>query len=451
MTSETPERRLSEFVATLDYADLPDEVPDTVTRAFVDTVGVTLAGSVEGAGETTARSAGVAPESADAATLLGVDSHQSPAETALRVGAASHALDYDDLSWAMDGHPSVTLVPALLALADEADASGRDLVTAYAAGFEAECAVAGPISPDHYEAGWHATSTFGTFGAAAAAANLLGLDAETTERALNAAASMPAGTKRNFGSMTKPLHAGLCSRSGVTAASLARAGLTTSRTAISGERGFWDLYGPEADSGATAATFELADEWALETAGIHVKAYPCCYFTHTSIAATQALVDGDVAPEDVERIEVRAAGGAGDALTYPDPSSGLEAKFSMEHAVACAAVRDRVDLSAFEASALDDDAVARLRGRVEFEVDDDLEYDSHEATVRVATADDTYEQRQVNPPGTHDDPLSPDELRAKFDECAERALSSVEVDRVYDVVANLGSVSDVAAALAGER
>lgn len=445
MTSQSPERRLSEFTATLDYADVPEGVRETVVRAFVDTIGVTLAGTVEGAGETTTRSLGVDPDAADAATLLGVESEEQPAETALRVGTASHALDYDDLSWALDGHPSVTLVPALLALAADADADGRDLITAYAAGFEVECAVADPISPAHYEAGWHATSTFGTFGAAAAAANLLGLDAETTERALNVAASMPSGTKRNFGSMTKPLHAGLCSRSGVTAALLARDGLTASRTAISGERGFWGLYGP-----GEQGTFELGDDWALETEGVHVKAYPCCYFTHTSIAATQALLDEGIAPGDIERIEVRAAGGAGDALTYPNPDSGLEAKFSMEHAVASAAVRDRVDLAAFETPAIEDSAVARLRERVEFEVDEELDYDSHEATVRIVTAEGASERRQVNPPGTHDDPLSADELRAKFDECAERALPPAEVARLYDAVSHLDTVEDAAAALAGD-
>ena len=234
----TPERTLAEFVATLSYDDLPEGSVETITRAFVDTVGVTLAGTVEGAGRTAAESAGLEPADRSPAALLGVAADDAPASVALRVGTASHALDYDDLSWAMDGHPSVTLVPPLLALADEAGADGEDLVTAYAAGFETECALAAPVSPAHYEAGWHATATFGTFGATAAAARLLGLDAEATRRALCIAASMPAGLKRNFGSMTKPLHAGLCSRAGVTAARLARDGLTADATAISGERGF---------------------------------------------------------------------------------------------------------------------------------------------------------------------------------------------------------------------
>jgi 2-methylcitrate dehydratase PrpD len=441
MTS--PETAVSEFVADLAYDDLPAGSIETITRAFVDTVGVTLAGSVEGSGRTAAESAGLRADDADPATLLGVDADDPPAAVALRVGTASHALDYDDLSWAMDGHPSVTLVPSLLALADEADASGQDLVTAYAAGFEAECAVAEPISPDHYEAGWHATGTFGTFGAAAAAAHLLRLDAEATERALNAAASMPAGLKRNFGSMTKPLHAGLCSRAGVTAARLAKAGLTTDATAVSGDRGFWDLYGSgERDD------FAIGDRWRISEEGIHVKAFPCCYFTHSAIAATQALVETGIDPESIRRIDVTASPGAGDALHHANPETGLEAKFSMEYCVASAAVRDRVGLAAFRDDAVEDPAVQRVRERVSFEVEEDRPYDSHGATVRIETDDRVRERRQADPPGTHDDPLSEDRLHAKFTECAGAVLETEAVEELYDALSSISAHPDALAALA---
>jgi 2-methylcitrate dehydratase PrpD len=343
----------------------------------------------------------------------------------------------------------VTLVPPLLALADAVDADGRDLITAYAAGFEVECAVAEPISPAHYEAGWHATATFGTFGAAAAAAHLLDLNAEEIGRALNVAASMPSGTKQNFGSMTKPLHAGLCSRSGVTAATLVADGLTAGKTAISGKQGFWDLYDPSDGSfdDFEQMEFSIGDEWLLETEGIHMKAYPCCYFTHTAIAATQGLLDSGVDPDVVERIEVQAAGGAGDALTNPEPETGLEAKFSMEHAVACAVARDRVGLGEFEDDATDDPELAELRELVEFEVDESLPYDSHEATVRIVTDTEAFQRRQENPPGVHEDPLSESDFRAKFEACAERAVSSDDAAELYETLSALPEIEDIAAAL----
>ncbi|WP_101295897.1 MmgE/PrpD family protein [Halegenticoccus soli] len=446
MESTSPEMAISEFVTNITYDDLPAESIKTVTRAFIDTVGVMIAGSVEGAGRTTAKSAGVDPANADVGELLGVNVAAPPDSVALRTGTASHALDFDDLSWAMNGHPSVTLIPALLALADETGASGRDLITAYAAGFETECAVAEPISPTHYEAGWHATATFGTFGATAAAANLLGLDATETAHALNIAASMPSGLKRNFGSMTKPLHAGLCSRSGVTASLLAIDGFTADTAAISGERGFWDLY--SRDGGGQ---FSIGDRWALQEEGIHIKAYPCCYFTHTSIAAAQTLTNEGIDPDEIECVTVTASPGAGDALHYADPDTGLEAKFSMEYAVASAIVRDSVGLSTFMDSPIDDPQVQRIRDRVDFIVDGDLAYDSHKATVRITTAGKTYERYQENPPGTHNNPLTEDELRAKFEDCSGTILKDAEVDRLYDVLSSLPAQAGVSSAISSDH
>lgn len=444
MTS--PEATLADFVATVTYEDVPESARATTKRAFLDTVGVTLAGAGDDAGATVFETDGIDSTAAAAATILGVGTDRPAAERALRTGTASHALDYDDLSWAMDGHPSVTLVPPLLVLADESDASGEDLVTAFAAGFEVECALADPISPHHYEEGWHATATFGTFGATAAAASLFDLSAAETRHALNVAASMPAGLKRNFGSMTKPLHAGLAARSGITAARLASGGFTADPDALSGDRGFWDLYGPEERD---RFAFD-PDEWILVDRGIHVKYYPCCYFTHTSIAGTRALVDEhDINPADIERVHVLVARGAADALHHSDPETGLEAKFSLEYTVASAAVRDRVGLDAFEAAAIGDGAVQRVRERVDYTVDDDLHYDSHEAVVRIETSEGSYERHQENPPGTHEDPLTDTELREKFEECAHRAVSESVSDRLAAVFTNLDGCEDVAAAVRG--
>ncbi len=442
MKTASPEARLGEFVAGVEYEDLPEGAVDTVTRAVVDTVGVTLAGTTADAGRRAAATADVDPDTAAVGELLGVDGTGRPEATALRVGTASHALDYDDLSWAMDGHPSVALVPPLLALAPETAATGRDLVAAYAAGFETACAVAEPVSPEHYEAGWHATATFGTFGAAAAAAHLLDLDAETTRRALTVAASMPAGLKRNFGSMTKPVHAGLCARSGVTAARLAREGVTADSRAVTGDGGFWDLYSPEA-----VGDFSVGDRWRLREAGVHVKAYPCCYFTHSAIAAAAELGEA-VDPEAVESIAVTASQGAADALHHTDPETGLEAKFSMEYTVASGFVRDRVGLETFQAEAIDHPTVQRVRERISVSVDESMPYDSHGATVRVETPEGANERTRTDPPGTHDDPLSEARFRAKFEECAGTVLDAGDVADYYDTLSALSEVGDVADALA---
>lgn len=439
-----PEAEISAFVSSLTYEDIPAEARETIRRAFLDTVGVILAGAESNAGAIAYDVDEVDPPANDALRILGLSNQGSAMDRALRVGTASHALDYDDLSWAIDGHPSVTLVPPLLSVLPDVAASGTELVTAYAAGFEVESALARPISPDHYEMGWHATATFGTFGATAAVASLLDLDEDETRNALTIAASMPAGLKRNFGSMTKPLHAGLCARSGVTAASLASKGFTADATAVSGEDGFWDLYSP-----TEREAFDLQpEEWSLLQSGIDIKYYPACYFTHTSIAATQTLTaEHDIAPTDIERIRVRASRGARDALQHSDPTTGLEAKFSMEYSVAAAAVRDSVGLRSYEDERIDDPDVQSVRERVDFTVDEDLPYDSHEAIVRIDTVEGSVERHQRNPPGTHENPLTDDELRAKFDECATRTVSERAAEALASVLLTLDDYEDVPVAI----
>ncbi|MDL5363674.1 MmgE/PrpD family protein [Halalkalicoccus sp. NIPERK01] len=426
------ESRLAATVTDLDPDSLDEPTTDTVERAFVDTVGVTLAGFSTEVGESVSR---WLPDGGLVASGKGDPEH------ALALGAAGHALDYDDLSWAIDGHPSVVLVPPILALAGETDASGRDAIAAYVAGFEVMSAVAAPISPEHYEAGWHATATFGTFGAAAAAAYLLDLTPGEARNALCIAASTPAGLKRNFGSMTKPLHAGFAARSGFTAALVARDGATADAEAIGGEGGFLDLYGqPRA--------VEPPERRSIDERGIHTKAYPCCYFTHTAIAATQSLAsDHGIGPADVEAITVEASQGAADALAHSDPGTGLEAKFSMEYAVASALARDRVDLATFEEPALSDPVVRRLRERVSFRADSDLGYDTHTSTVRIETTGETVERRQENPPGTHGNPLSADRRRAKFLDCATRTLDRERAERLYEDLGGFASARSLSSLL----
>ena len=447
-----PEAVLSAFIAGLDFGTLPDAAVDLAERAVVDTVGVTLAGADADAGARAGRFAlatagegfdnGTDTDLAAGAAMIG-RSGRAPVQTAALANAtAGHALDYDDLSWAMDGHPSVPMVAPILAVGEATGATGADAVTAYVAGFETQCYLAEPVSPTHYERGWHPTATFGTFGATAAVCSLLDCDVATTRRALAVAASMPSGLKRNFGSMTKPLHPGLAARSGVTAALLADGGFTADDAPISADGGFFDLYA----DGAEKPPAPPGDPFRSLTEGLNVKYYPCCYFTHAAITATAGLVaDHDLAPTDVERVEVSASRGADDALSHPTPETGLEAKFSMEYCVAAAVCHDRVGLGSFADDALADPAVEAIRETVEFDVDSDLPYDDHAATVRVVTADETYRRAGVDPPGVKEDPLTDGQLREKFIQCATRVLPRSTARRSHDRLVDLADRSSVAA------
>jgi 2-methylcitrate dehydratase PrpD len=439
---ELSESQLAAFVAGLDYDTLPEDARRLAERCFVDTVGVSYAGMMTGAGATAADAltsvVGDGPVS-----LLGRDDTTSVLGGAFINGTASHGLDFDDVSSGMSGHPSVTLVPPLLAVGEAEGASGRALLTGFVAGFETECYLAQAVSPGHYEAGWHATSTFGVFGAAAATASLLDLGADQTRHALNSAASMAAGLKRNFGSMTKPMHVGHATRAGVTAALLAENGFTGGKGATTAEGGFTDLY-----SGSKPPhpedSHSVGDSWATTTFGVGVKKYPCCYFTHTGIEAASRLSENHgIDPADVERVRVVASQGADDALQHEDPATGLEGKFSMHYTVAAAITRDRVGLAEFEDENVTDPAVQTVRDRVRFEVDQDLDYGSHRTSVTITTAEDKHSLTLDAPPGTHEDPLSDEELREKFRMCVSRAADEDRVDELYRGFDSLRTVENV--------
>lgn len=414
-----PSEEIADFVTTLSFGDLESDIVRLAERSFLDTIGVLIAGSEDPASTLSAEHT-TSNGTSGPATVVGRGVSTDPSAAVLAHGTAAHALDFDDLSWGMDGHPSAPLIAPLLTIAELNDISGETAITGYTAGFETMCYLAAPISPGHYEAGWHATSTFGVFGAAAATAAAMDLSVAETRQAMNIAASMPSGLKRNFGSMTKPLHVGLAARSGLTAAQLAQRGFTADTDTFSGPGGFFQLYGPadtEPDIGALPV---LGDDWGLHSHGIHVKKYPCCYFTHTGIYGTAALVEEfDIDTNAIADIEVLASKGAADALAHDDPETPSQAKFSMPYTVSYAAIYGNIGLSAFEEAALLNESVRALAECVHLQVDEGLEYDSHTATVRIETqSGSSYERTVENPPGTHNKPLPDQELHEKFRMCA---------------------------------
>lgn len=439
---ESPAADIASFIDDLTYSDIPQDGIRTAERAFVDTVGVTLAGSDKGAGM---RAMEVAAQERGETPLLGREDDSSLLMAVFANVTAGHALDFDDTALAAtNGHPSVPMVASLLAVGAREHATGWDLLTAYVAGFETQAYLNAPISPGHYEGGWHATATLGTFGATAATASVLGLPASKIEHALNIAASMPAGLKRNFGSMTKPVHAGQAARSGVTAALLAAEGVDADADAISGDRGFFDLYRGDGSPDLTAC-HDLGEQWILLSDGIDSKKYACCYYTHAAIYGTTTLVEAhDLNHTVLDRIWVEASRGAADAVKHDNPETPTQAKFSMPYLVAYALVNGTVDLAAFEKDSLADSQVQAVRERVAFDVDEERAYDSYGASITVeTTSGSVYEHTQERPPGTHEDPLTDAELREKFEMCATRTLTEDTTAEAYDCLNTLRDVEDV--------
>ena len=236
MPSMSAAARLAEFIVKTSLGDCPADAVAQVRRAALDTLGVMLAGASEPVARIVRRvvhaEGGIA-----LATVVGTSLKTSPGWAALANGAAGHAHDFDDTNFALLGHPSVPLLSTALAAAEAETADGRALVLGYVVGFEVDVALGTALNPGHYTRGWHSTSSIGTLGCAAAAARIMGLDVVQTRNALALAASHASGLKENFGSMTKPYHAGHAARNGILAAQLAREGLTASETALEGKQG----------------------------------------------------------------------------------------------------------------------------------------------------------------------------------------------------------------------
>ncbi len=436
---------LAEFVAKSRHDDCPEAALEAGRRAILDCLGVMLAGSAEPAARILQQVA-LAEGGLPLATVVGAGRRTGAVWAALCNGTAAHALDYDDTNFALMGHPSAPVLAAALAAGELATADGRAVLHAFLLGFEVETTLAEVINPAHYEHGWHATCTLGTLGAAAAAARLLGLDAGQTRHALAVAASQSSGLKENFGTMTKPFHAGHAARSGVLSALMAREGWTASEHAIEGPQGFFAVLG--AGKRAMEPLGTLGAPWKITTTGVAVKPYPSCACTHSIIDGALELhrVQG-VRAEDVEELTVGVCAGVPRILIHSRPRTGLEAKFSAEFSAAAAIADGRVGMATFQDDRAQDPGIRRLMERVRMVVDPEIPGDLERhmwtrLTVRLRDG----RRASIGPrpvPGHPANPLSREALREKFRECAGLVLPTDRVDSVRQIVESLETCPDL--------
>jgi len=432
--------RFAEFVVS---AKPPAEAARRATAAFIDTVGVILAGVSEPASRAVQRV--VAAEGGDGSQVIGTSMRATAAGAALANGTAAHALDFDDMCFVSLAHPSAPLVPAVIAAGEMTRASGGALLDAYVVGFEIEGRLGRLMNPRHYQRGWHCTSTIGTIGAAAAASRLLGLDAGATAHALAIAASEASGFKENFGSMVKPLHAGLAARNGVLAAMFAREGLTASARAFEGPQGFLAAMDSERSSVSEADVADLGTRWEIVDTGITVKLYPSCAGTHPTLDAVLDLRRREgFSANEVEAVDIQVDSITPTVLIYERPASALEGKFSMPFCVAAALVAGRVGIDTFEPALFTDPTIAALMPRVRMQVKpafDGVAPPLTQAHVTIRLRDGrTFAQAANGARGYPEQPASDRELDDKFLACAKRALPS---GTAADVLAMLRAIDDV--------
>jgi 2-methylcitrate dehydratase PrpD len=369
------------------------------------------------------------------------------AEAAFVNGVFGHALDFDDVHASVHGHPSTTIVPAVLAAGEAAGASGRDVLAAYAVGLEVCGKLGIAFGSGHYQRGWHATATTGVFACAAAAARLLGLNVMQLRNALGLAASQASGLLRNFGTMTKPFHAGHASRCGVQSALLAKAGFTADVSILDGKDGFLRTYGEKDAQPLEPLVDRLGKPWEAVAPGISFKRWPCCYCNHRPIGVLLEMIKKHgIRGSEVQGVEVGFPPGTDTALIHTNPQTGLEAKFSIEYSAAATLLDGKVGIDTYTDVMVNrPDARALLAKVRRYRIEDGKMYSGavgyNDVTVRTTRGE--FKAREDRAPGSPAWPVSAQERDEKFLDCAGRVLGSAGARRALDLAIGAGSLGKI--------
>lgn len=431
--------KAADWVANLNADDIPDRAYDFAKHAILDCIGCIIAGRDDPAMKIMYAEF-ADDDSGGPCTLIGVGTRTSLHNAALINGTGAHALDYDDVHFRLHGHPTACIAPAVLALGEYLGASGRDVLTAFIVGTEVACALGDMSDDGHYEAGFHATGTMGTFGAAAACARLMGLDAETTTHALGIAASQAAGLKANFGTMTKPLHAGKAAMNGLIAARLAARGFTANDVAIEGANGFAATQVPGFDGMAIRP--DAGAIYAVEE--ILYKHHAACFLTHSTLNAIQVLRDTyNIGLDDVESASLKVRSTHSSVCCIPEPDTGLGVKFSIQHLAAMGLAG--VDTSALEAYSdenANDPRFVAARKNMHLDYTEGMRRPAAVVSLTMKDGRQLVEEHDVGVPDA-DERRQWHNLSAKFSALVSPVLGDNKSASLVDSIAGLDGAKDV--------
>ena len=440
----------ADFTIGLKLADIPAEAVKWVKWGILDTTGVTLAGSTTETSSVISKYldfVGGNPQ----ARVVGLGTVTSAPEAAMAGGTLAHALDYDDVGGF--GHPTAVLAPAIFALADLTKPSGKEVIEAYVAGYEVGNAMAdrntfGKIDTKSWHLGWHPTGPYGTIGATATAARLLKLTREQTMHAFGIAASEACGIQKNFGTMTKPLHAGLAARNGVFAALLAQRGFTADMDALGGEQGFLRAFKGPGDYTEELVCAKLGKVWSMSR-GLVIKWYPACWSTHRATSGVIELVkEHKLKPADIEAIEVdfRLI-----PLLHTKPQTGLQGKFSMAFNNALGVLKGWSEIPDYTATRTQEPEVRAVMQKLKH-VDDPAD---GSVQVTIVTTDGRRLQKNIkHAPGDPSFGLQEERTRNKYRACAAFRLSPdavLAVEKDLLDLENVASLVPLMDALAGSK
>jgi 2-methylcitrate dehydratase PrpD len=435
---------LGRFVSEVSFERLPQGAADVARTGFIDCIATMIAGARDPAPQLLRKA--LHPTGGEA--TLYFTGEKSPAPEAAWInGTAGHALDYDDVA-SLRGHPSTVLVPAILAEGEALGATGRAMLAAYVAGYETWAELAWRDPGHHHRKGWHPTGIFGPIGAAAACASLRRLDADAAARALALAASQSSGVMANFGTMTKPFHAGRSAHSGLMSARLAELGFTASQDALEHPQGFLSAVSPEGAVDRESPPKGFGSEWWILKYRLGIKKYPACYCTHRALdAMLELLARHPLKPEEIARITVSLSDTHALILRNHQPQTGLAAKFSMEFAMAAAVISRRAGLAEYTDGFVRRPEVQELIRRVGVETNQNYDPEVSGASVfdqvrvELVSGGVVESEKVARAKGHADRPLSEDELFEKFRTCLDAGGAKIAPGVLFDRLRHLEDLS----------
>ena len=435
-------RALGQFVADLSPNRVPEEAIRIARMGFIDCIGTMIVGRDEDC--TQILKSVLAPGKGPATLYFGGEQSTGP-EAGWINGTAAHAMDYDDV--ALRGHPSTVLVPAILAEAEVLGRTGQDMLIAYIAGYETWAELVRRDVPLYHQKGFHPTGIFGAVGAAAACAKLRRLDAERTAIAIALGASQASGIMSNFGTMTKPFHAGKSAHSGIMAARLAEAGFTANTDALEHPQGFLSAVSPQ-NNPDRAGDAKLGEDSAIIKHGLTIKKYPACYGTHRAIDAMLDLVGAHpVKPEEVKKVSVHFSSLTNNVLRNRQPDTGLAAKFSMEFAMASGLIAHRVSLAELTDSFVQRKDVQDMMRKVERDLTDETDAANpgsspwEQVTIELVSGQVLRSEKVTRARGHAERPLTDDQLHEKFADCLTSSGSPIPADVLFGRLQTMQSLN----------
>ncbi len=447
--NRTSTEKVAEFVASLAYDDIPDSAASVAKNAFLDWLGVAIAGSKEPSSRIIAEYARKTAARNEASAIC--QGFMTTAELAALVnGTTGHALDYDDTFPSVvhyNMHPSACVVPAVLSVAEKHRLSGRKALAAYVAGMEVIYCVGSAIGESIPQSGWHPTPVIGTMGTAAGCANILGLSLTQVQYALGIAASLAGGLLKNFGSMTKTMHAGNAARNGVIAAELAADGFTSNSSIFDDDYNFSQMFGSKQLSRLLDAERHLGKVWRLVSEGIGFKLYPSCRSTHSSIDATLYLRKKfNIRAEQVAEITCTISHVHTELARFHKPETGYQGKFSIPYCVATALRNGSISLEDFTDDKVKDPKAQELLAKVNFQHPPELDKGAMDLTAEIAIRLNNgaqYSHRVSLPKGEPENPMTDEELAIKFETCSSLIFNKRDVHKILNLIKHMEEVVDL--------